>query len=62
MDTATMSRENVEVVRGLIEAFSSAETSTGRVGYVCTLRDSTIVRIQDYPDPAEALEAAGLGG
>ena len=39
---------------------SSAETSTGRFGYVCTLRDGKIVRIQDFPDPAEALEAAGL--
>ena len=39
---------------------SSAETSTGRFGYVCTLRDGKIVRIQDFPDPADALEAAGL--
>jgi ketosteroid isomerase-like protein len=39
---------------------SSAEASTGRFGYVCTLRDGRIVRIQDFPDPAEALEAAGL--
>jgi ketosteroid isomerase-like protein len=39
---------------------SSAEISTGRFGYVYTLRDGKIVRIQDFPDPAEALEAAGL--
>jgi ketosteroid isomerase-like protein len=39
---------------------SSAEVSTGRFAYVYTLRDGRIVRIQDFPDPAEALEAAGL--
>ena len=39
---------------------SSAETSTGRFGYVCTLRDGKIVRVQDFPDPDEALQAAGL--
>ena len=39
---------------------STGEISTGRFGYVYTLRDGKIVRVQDFPDPAEALEAAGL--
>jgi ketosteroid isomerase-like protein len=39
---------------------SSAEISTGRFGYVFTLRGGKIVRVQDFPEPAEALRAAGL--
>jgi ketosteroid isomerase-like protein len=39
---------------------SSASVSTGRFGYVFTVRDGRIVRVQDFPDPAEALKAAGL--
>ncbi len=39
---------------------SAAEISTGRFGYVFTLRDGKIARVQDFPDPAEALEAAGF--
>jgi ketosteroid isomerase-like protein len=40
---------------------SAAEISTGRFGYVHTLRNGKIVRVQDFPDPDEALKAAGLG-
>jgi ketosteroid isomerase-like protein len=39
---------------------SAAEISTGRFGYVYTLREGKIVRVQDFPEPSEALEAAGL--
>jgi ketosteroid isomerase-like protein len=39
---------------------SSAEISTGRFGYVFTLRSGKVVRVQDFPEPAEALRAAGL--
>jgi ketosteroid isomerase-like protein len=39
---------------------SSAEISTGRFGYVCTFRGGKVIRVQDFPDPDEALEAAGL--
>jgi ketosteroid isomerase-like protein len=39
---------------------SSAEISTGRFGYVYTLRGGKIVRVQDFPEPADALKAAGL--
>ena len=39
----------------------SAEISTGRFGYVYTLRDGKVVRVQDVPEPADALEAAGIG-
>jgi ketosteroid isomerase-like protein len=41
-------------------AGSTAEVSTGRFAYVYTLRDRRIVRIQDFPEPADALEAVGL--
>jgi ketosteroid isomerase-like protein len=33
----------------------------GTTGYLYTLRDSKIVRVELYPSRAEALEAAGLG-
>jgi ketosteroid isomerase-like protein len=39
---------------------SSGEISTGRFAYVFTFRSGRIVRVQDFPEPAEALEAAGL--
>jgi ketosteroid isomerase-like protein len=39
---------------------SAAEISTGRFGYVFTLRDGKIARCREYATRAEALEAAGL--
>jgi ketosteroid isomerase-like protein len=39
---------------------SAAEVSTNQFAYLYTLRDGKIVRIQDFPEPADALEAAGL--
>jgi ketosteroid isomerase-like protein len=39
---------------------STAEMSSGQFAYLYTLRGGKIVRIQDFPEPAEAFEAAGL--
>ena len=39
---------------------SEAEISTNRFAYLYTLRGGKIVRIQDFPEPADALQAAGL--
>jgi ketosteroid isomerase-like protein len=33
-----------------------------RSGWVATLRDGKVLRLEIYLDPADALEAAGLGG
>jgi ketosteroid isomerase-like protein len=58
-------REAGEDVVAILELFvtpkgSSAEIGTGRFGYVLTFRDGKVIRVQDFPDPNEALEAAGL--
>jgi ketosteroid isomerase-like protein len=39
---------------------STAEVSSGQFAYIYTLRGDKIVRIQDFPKPADAFEAAGL--
>jgi ketosteroid isomerase-like protein len=39
---------------------SRAEVSSGQFAYIYTLRGGRIIRIQDFPEPAEAFEAAGL--
>ena len=41
---------------------SAAEISTGKFAYVYTVRDGRIVRVQDFPDPAEGFRAAGVTG
>jgi hypothetical protein len=39
---------------------STAEMSSGQFAYLYTLREGKIIRIQDFPEPSEAFEAAGL--
>jgi hypothetical protein len=39
---------------------SDAEISTGRFGYVLTVRGDKLTRVQDFPEPADALKASGL--
>lgn len=58
-------RDREDRVVAILELFvrpkgSSAEVASGRFGYVYTLRDGTVVRVQDFTDPAEALSAMGF--
>src|SRR6266516_3405570 len=51
-------RDRDDRVVAILELFvqpkgSSAEISTGRFGYVYTLRDGKIVRVQDFTHPAD---------
>jgi ketosteroid isomerase-like protein len=39
---------------------STAEISSGKFAYLYTLSEGRIIRVQDFPDPADAFEAAGL--
>jgi ketosteroid isomerase-like protein len=39
---------------------STAEVSSGQFAYLYTLREGKIIRIQDFTEPADAFEAAGL--
>jgi ketosteroid isomerase-like protein len=39
---------------------SAADITSNRFAYLYTLREGRIVRVQDFPDPADALRAAGL--
>ena len=58
-------RDRGDRVVAILELFmrpkgSSAEISTGRFGYVYTLRDGTVVRMQDFTNPADAWNEIGL--
>jgi ketosteroid isomerase-like protein len=39
---------------------SAAEITSNRFAHIYTLREGRIVRVQDFPEPADALRAAGL--
>jgi len=58
-------RDRGDRVVAILELFmrpkgSSAEISTGRFGYVYTLRGGTVVRIQDFTHPEDAWNEIGL--
>jgi ketosteroid isomerase-like protein len=58
-------RDRGDRVVAILELFvrprdSSAEISSGRFGYVYTLRSGKVVRVQDFTDPAQALSAMGF--
>ena len=58
-------RDRGDRVVAILELFmrpkgSSAEISTGRFGYVYTLRGGTVVRIQDFTPPEDAWNEIGL--
>ena len=60
-------RERDDRVLAILELFfrpkdSSAEISTGRFGYVYTLRDGKVVRVQDFTHPEDAWKEIGLSG
>ena len=57
-------RDRGDRVVAILELFmrpkgSSAEISTGRFGYVYTLRGGTVVRIQDFTHPEDAWNEIG---
>jgi uncharacterized protein len=51
----------VAIVREVARGRASGVEIDGRWGYVITLRDGEMVRIEAYRDPDLALEATGLG-
>jgi ketosteroid isomerase-like protein len=58
-------RDRGDRVVAILELFfqpkgSSAEFSTGRFGYVYTLRGGKVVRVQDFTHPDDALREVGL--
>jgi ketosteroid isomerase-like protein len=52
----------VAIVREVARGRASGLEIEGRWGYVITVRDGEMVRIEAYRDPDLALEVAGLGG
>ena len=49
------------ILREVARGRTSGVEVESRWGYVITLRDGRLARVEAYRDPARALEAAGLG-
>jgi ketosteroid isomerase-like protein len=60
-----MSEENVEIIRRVYDALNrndwdAAFRDAHPKGHLLTIREGTILSLTGYPNPDEALEAAGL--